>query len=159
MRKDGVWGDGVGVGGSLLKIFWLHQKKLTEMLAWVHGSLPLGRTYPGNLGINKLQRRAISLHTVHGTRSMGVPRVGAVQYSCSTTIPTQLVSSQKWLRVICGMKIEVHRNFTRVFNVWIGMLHIYLQLSQAKKNSRPLAILCHKRKIMTVRHWNITFID
>lgn len=151
-----------GGEGSPLKSLWLHQKKLTWMLARMYGPLPLGCTTPGSLWINTLKWRAIGLYTVHVTRSMGMhgaPTVETVQHSCSTAIPTQLVSSQKSLRVIFEMNIEVRRNFTGVFSIWTGVLHIYLQQSRAKKNSRRLGKLHHKRKIMNVRLWDITFID
>lgn len=57
------------------------------------------------------------------------------------------------------MNIEVPRNFTGVFSIWIGVLHICVQLSRAKKSSSPLGKLHHERRIMNVRYWNITFID
>lgn len=67
----------------------------------------------------------------------GATGVEAAQHSFSTAIPTQLVSSQKWLRVMYEMNIEGSRNLTGAFSIWTGGLHIYVQLSGAKKNVNP----------------------
>lgn len=50
------------------------------------------------------------------------------------------------------MNIEGPMNFTGVFSIWTGVLHIGVQLSGAKKNSNPPGNLYHGRKIMNVRH-------